>query len=119
MDLIADLADRFSFGEVRITHEQNVALADVAAIRALRTVEQAARAAWRPNIGLLTDIICCPAAISSPRQRTLVPIAEAISAASTISTTCTTSANLDLNISGCMNSCGHHHIGPHRHSRRR
>ena len=114
MDAVADLADRYSFGELRVSHEQNLILADVRQSRSLRAVAAKRRRSGlaTPNIGLLTNIIAARAATSarSPtRSRSRSP--RRSSAASTISTTCYDIGELDLNISGCMNSCGHHHVG--------
>jgi sulfite reductase (NADPH) hemoprotein beta-component len=113
MEAVADLADRYSFGELRVTHEQNLVLADVPQ-RDLYALWQALQAHGlaTPNIGLLSDIIACPGldycALANARS---IPIAQQIS---------TRFADLDrlhdigritLNISGCINACGHHHVG--------
>ena len=113
MDLIADLADRFSFGEARMLHEQNVALADVRRTD-LFELWQAARAAGlaTPNIGLLTDIICCPGGdFCSLANARSIPIADAIQRRFDDLDYLFDLGEIDLNISGCMNACGHHHIG--------
>ncbi|HMV93249.1 MULTISPECIES: nitrite/sulfite reductase [Thauera] len=113
MDLIADLADRFSFGEARMLHEQNVALADVRRTD-LFELWQAARAAGlaTPNIGLLTDIICCPGGdFCSLANARSIPIADAIQRRFDDLDYQHDIGEIDLNISGCMNSCGHHHVG--------
>ena len=113
MDLIADLADRFSFGEARMLHEQNVALADVRRAD-LFELWQAARAAGlaTPNIGLLTDIICCPGGdFCSLANARSIPIADAIQRRFDDLDYQHDIGEIDLNISGCMNSCGHHHSG--------
>ena len=113
MDLIADLADRFSFGEARMLHEQNVALADVRRAD-LFALWQAARAAGlaTPNIGLLTDIICCPGGdFCSLANARSIPIADAIQRRFDDLDYQHDIGEIDLNISGCMNSCGHHHVG--------
>jgi len=113
MDAIADLADRYSFGEVRVTHEQNIVLADVEQDK-LHTLWQEARALGlaTPNIGLLTNIIACPGGdfCSLANARSL-PIAEDIMQRFDDLDHLFDIGELDLNISGCMNSCGHHHIG--------
>jgi sulfite reductase (NADPH) hemoprotein beta-component len=94
MIAVAELAERFSFGELRVTHEQNVVLADVRQ-RDLYEVWQIARShrLATANIGLLTDMICCPGgdlcALANARS---IPIADGGAGSSTISTTCTTSA---------------------------
>jgi sulfite reductase (NADPH) hemoprotein beta-component len=113
MDLIADLADRFSFGEARMLHEQNVALADVRRAD-LFELWRAARAAGlaTPNIGLLTDIICCPGGdFCSLANARSIPIADAIQRRFDDLDYQHDIGEIDLNISGCMNSCGHHHVG--------
>ncbi|ENO95745.1 nitrite and sulfite reductase 4Fe-4S region [Thauera phenylacetica B4P] len=113
MDLIADLADRFSFGEARMLHEQNVALADVRRAD-LFELWQATRAAGlaTPNIGLLTDIICCPGGdFCSLANARSIPIADAIQRRFDDLDYQHDIGEIDLNISGCMNSCGHHHVG--------
>jgi len=113
MDLIADLADRFSFGEARMLHEQNVALADVRRTD-LFELWQAARSAGlaTPNIGLLTDIICCPGGdFCSLANARSIPIADAIQRRFDDLGYQHDIGEIDLNISGCMNSCGHHHVG--------
>ena len=113
MDLIADLADRFSFGEARMLHEQNVALADVRRTD-LFALWQAAREAGlaTPNIGLLTDIICCPGGdFCSLANARSIPIADAIQRRFDDLDYQHDIGEIDLNISGCMNSCGHHHVG--------
>ena len=113
MDLIAELADRFSFGEARMLHEQNVALADVRRAD-LFELWQAARAAGlaTPNIGLLTDIICCPGGdFCSLANARSIPVADAIQRRFDDLDYQHDIGEIDLNISGCMNSCGHHHVG--------
>ena len=112
MDAVADLADRFSFGELRVTHEQNVALTDVAQ-RDLYGLWQQARTHGlaTANIGLLTDMICCPGgdlcALANARS---VPVALAIEQAFDDLDYLHDLGELSLNLSGCMNSCGHHHV---------
>ena len=113
MDLIADLAERFSFGEARMLHEQNVALADVRR-QDLFALWQEARTAGlaTPNIGLLTDIICCPGGdFCSLANARSIPIADAIQRRFDDLDYQHDIGEIDLNISGCMNSCGHHHVG--------
>ena len=113
MDAIADLADRYSFGELRVSHEQNLVLADV---RQSDLVElwSAARALGlaTPNLGLLTNIISCPGgdfcALANAKS---IPVAEAIQRAFDDLDYLHDIGELDLNISGCMNACGHHHVG--------
>ena len=113
MDLVADWADRFSFGEARMTHEQNVVLADVK-LSDLYTLWQLAREAGlaTPNIGLLTDIICCPGGdFCSLANAKSIPIAQAIQERFDNLDYLYDIGDIDINISGCMNSCGHHHVG--------
>ncbi len=113
MDAVADLADEFSFGEVRVTHEQNLLLADVRQ-RDLRALWQRARALGlaTPNLGLLTNIIACPGGdFCSLANAKSIPVAEAIQRRFDDLDYLHDIGELDLNISGCMNSCGHHHAG--------
>jgi sulfite reductase (NADPH) hemoprotein beta-component len=113
MELIADLADRFSFGELRVTHEQNLVFADVAQ-QDLFELWQAARAIGiaTPNIGLLSDIICCPGGdFCSLANAKSIPVAEAIQRRFDDLDFLHDLGELNLNISGCMNACGHHHVG--------
>lgn len=113
MDLVADLAERYSFGELRVTHEQNLVLADVARDQ-LPALWREARAAGlaTPNIGLLTDIICCPGGdFCDLANAKSIPIANALQARFEDLDYLYDIGDLELNISGCMNSCGHHHVG--------
>jgi sulfite reductase (NADPH) hemoprotein beta-component len=113
MEAVADLAERYSFGELRVTHEQNLVLADVRR-RDLFAVWQAARKAGlaTPNIGLLTDIVACPGGdFCSLANAKSIPIAQAIQRRFDDLDYLHDIGELDLNISGCMNSCGHHHAG--------
>ena len=113
METVADLADRYSFGELRISHEQNVILADVRKSD-LHAVWQAAKAAGlaTPNIGLLTGIICCPGGdFCDLANAKSIPIANAIQARFDDLDYLFDIGEVDLNISGCMNACGHHHVG--------
>jgi sulfite reductase (NADPH) hemoprotein beta-component len=113
IDFVADLADRYSFGEVRVTHEQNLVLADVK-VSELFDLWQAVKAEGlaTPNIGLLTDIICCPGGdFCSLANAKSIPIAEAIAERFDNLDFQHDIGDLDLNISGCINACGHHHIG--------
>lgn len=113
MNLIADLADQYTFGEFRTTHEQNIALVDVAQqdLFALwQTLDQHNMA--RAHIGFITDIICCPGGdFCSLANAKSIPISEAISRRFEDLDTIYNLGELDLNISGCMNACGHHHVG--------
>ena len=113
MEVVAELADRYSFGELRISHEQNIILADVKRSD-LYAVWQQAKAAGlaTPNIGLLTAIICCPGGdFCDLANAKSIPIAKAIQARFDDLDYLFDIGEIDLNISGCMNACGHHHVG--------
>ena len=113
MDAVADLADRYSFGELRVSHEQNLILADVRQ-GDLHALWQDAKALGlaTPNIGLITNIIACPGGdFCSLANAKSIPVAEAIQRRFDDLDYQHDIGELDLNISGCMNSCGHHHIG--------
>ena len=113
LDIAADLADQFSAGEARVTHEQNLLLPWVRCDQ-LPELWKAARKAGlaRPNIGLLTDMIACPGGdfCSLANARSL-PIAEAITRRYQDLDELHDLGEIDLHISGCINSCGHHHSG--------
>jgi sulfite reductase (NADPH) hemoprotein beta-component len=112
MEAVADLADRFSFGELRITHEQNVVLSDVRKSD-LYDVWKIAKANGlaTPNIGLLTDMICCPGGdLCSLANARSIPIADAVQKKFDDLDYLHDIGDISLNISGCMNSCGHHHV---------
>jgi sulfite reductase (NADPH) hemoprotein beta-component len=113
MDAIAALADRFSFGELRVSHEQNLIFADVAK-RDLHALWTALRALGfaTPNVGLLTNIVSCPGGdFCSLANARSIPIAAAIRERFDDLDYVFDIGELDLNISGCMNACGHHHVG--------
>jgi len=113
LDAVAELADRYSFGELRVSHEQNLILADVrqADLHALWQEAKALGLAT-PNIGLITNIIACPGGdFCSLANAKSIPVAEAIQRRFDDLDYQHDIGELDLNISGCMNSCGHHHIG--------
>jgi len=113
MDFMADLADRYSFSELRVTHEQNIVLADVEQSQ-LFTLWQEAKAHGlaTPNIGLLTDMICCPGGdFCSLANAKSLPIAAAIAARFDSIDFQHDIGEIELNISGCINACGHHHVG--------
>ncbi len=113
LEVIADLADEYSFGEVRITHQQNVVLADVLH-NDLPELWQRARDAGfaTPNIGTLTDMICCPGGdFCSLANAKSIPIAEAVQRRFDDMDYLYDVGDVTLNISGCMNACGHHHVG--------
>jgi sulfite reductase (NADPH) hemoprotein beta-component len=113
LEAIADLAERYAFGELRVSHEQNLILADVRR-RDLPALWREARALGlaTPNIGLLTNIISCPGgdfcALANAKS---IPVAEAIQQRFDDLDYLHDIGELDLNISGCMNACGHHHVG--------
>ena len=113
MDAIADLADHHSFGELRVSHEQNLIFADVrqADLFTLWT-ELNSLGVATPNLGLLTNIVCCPGGdFCSLANAKSIPIAEAIQRRFDDLDYLHDIGELDLNISGCMNACGHHHVG--------
>ncbi|ONN51942.1 sulfite reductase [Acinetobacter genomosp. 33YU] len=113
MNFIADLADKYTFGELRTTHEQNIALADVPQkdlFDLWQALEQQNMA--RAHIGFITDIISCPGGdFCSLANAKSIPIAEAITRRFDDLDKVYDLGHLDLNISGCMNACGHHHVG--------
>lgn len=113
MDAVAALADRYSYGELRTTHEQNIVLADVKQ-HELYALWQELKALGfdTANIGYLTNIIACPGGdYCSLANAKSIPIAEAIQRRFDDLDTVYNIGKLDLNISGCMNACGHHHVG--------
>ena len=113
LELIADLADEYAFGEIRSTHQQNLVLADVE-MGQLYDVWQKLQPAGlaTANIGYLSDMICCPGGdYCSLANAKSLPVAEAIQARFEDMDYQYDLGPLELNISGCMNACGHHHIG--------
>ena len=113
MDAIADLADRYSFGEVSASHEQNLILRDVRQADLFDVWTQLKPLGLAtPNIGLLTDIVCCPGGdFCSLANAKSIPIAEAITRRFDDLDYLHDIGEIDLNMSGCMNACGQHHIG--------
>jgi sulfite reductase (NADPH) hemoprotein beta-component len=113
MDAIADLADRYSFGEIRVGHEQNLVLPHVAQ-RDLPALWRALEAAGvaTPNVGLVTDIISCPGldycSLANARS---IPIAQELTRRFRNGDLARDLGRLHINISGCINACGHHHVG--------
>ncbi|MEX2131713.1 MAG: nitrite/sulfite reductase, partial [Pseudohongiellaceae bacterium] len=113
MNFLADLADKYSFGELRVSHQQNIILADVEKEQ-LPALWQAlnSSALATGNLGLLTDIICCPGgdfcALANAKS---IPIAESIQRNFADQALLKDIGDLTINISGCMNACGHHHVG--------
>jgi sulfite reductase (NADPH) hemoprotein beta-component len=113
MDFVADLADKYSFGELRVTHEQNLVLADVEQSKLFEVWELAkSKGLATPNIGLLTDMISCPGgdycALANAKS---IPIAAAIAKRFDDLDFQHDIGDIELNISGCINACGHHHVG--------
>lgn len=113
LEQIADIADRFSFGEARVTHQQNAVLADVRQdelFELWQTIKPMGFAT--ANLNTLTDIICCPGgdfcALANAKS---IPVAEAIQRRFDDLDYVYDLGDIDLNISGCMNACGHHHVG--------
>jgi sulfite reductase (NADPH) hemoprotein beta-component len=113
MEAIADLADRYSFAEIRVNHEQNLTLPHVA--------QRDLPALWRaldrigvatPNVGLVSDIISCPGldycSLANARS---IPIAQELTRRFRDHELARTLGRLHINISGCINACGHHHVG--------
>jgi sulfite reductase (NADPH) hemoprotein beta-component len=113
MDALADLADRYSFGEIRVGHEQNLVLPHVA--------QRELHALWRaldglglatPNVGLISDIIACPGldycCLANARS---IPVAQEIARRFKNRDLARDLGRLHINISGCINACGHHHVG--------
>ena len=113
MNAIADLSDQYSFGELRVTHEQNLVLADVEQSKLLELWQDAKQQhVALPNIGLLTDIIACPGGdFCSLANAKSLPIAKAIQERFDNLDYLFDLGDISLNISGCINSCGHHHVG--------
>ena len=113
MDAVADLADKYSFGEIRVGHEQNLVLPHVA--------KRDLPALWKaldkiglatPNINLVSDIIACPGldycSLANARS---IPIAQELTRRFANHDTANLIGRLHINISGCINACGHHHVG--------
>ena len=113
MERIAELAEHYSFAELRVTHEQNLVLADVrqAELHGL-WLELRKLGLATPNVGQLTNIIACPGGdFCSLANAKSIPVAEAIQRRFDDLDYLHDIGELDLNISGCMNACSHHHIG--------
>lgn len=113
MDALADLADKYSFGEIRVGHEQNLALPHVAKrdLPALwKALEKLGLAT--PNVNLITDIIACPGldycSLANARS---IPIAQELTRRFANHELANLIGRLHINISGCINACGHHHVG--------
>ncbi len=113
MEAVADWSERFGFGDVRISHEQNFVLPDVPQLRLRQLFRLACQQGLgQANAGLLTDMICCPGgdfcALANAKS---IPVAEAIQRRFDDYDYQHDLGPIDLNISGCMNACGHHHVG--------
>lgn len=113
MDKIADLADRYSFSEIRVGHEQNLVLPHVAQrdLYALwQSLDNAGLAT--PNVNLVSDIIACPGldycSLANTRS---IPIAQELTRRFRDNALAQNLGRLHINISGCINACGHHHVG--------
>jgi sulfite reductase (NADPH) hemoprotein beta-component len=113
MDAVADLADRYSFGEIRVTLEQNLVLADVSLGEVYdlwRALGEAGLAT--PNIGLISDIIACPGLdycnLANARS---IPVAQRIARRFADLSRQHDIGELNIKISGCINACAHHHVG--------
>jgi len=113
LESIADLAERFSNGEVRSTHNQNVVIADVLKSALFDFWQQAkVHGLATPTIGTINDMICCPGGdYCSLANAKSIPVAEAIQRRFDDLDYVYDLGDLELNISGCMNACGHHHVG--------
>jgi sulfite reductase (NADPH) hemoprotein beta-component len=113
MDALADIADKYSFGELRVGHEQNLALPHVAK-RDLPTLWKALDKIGLaiPNVNLVSDIIACPGldycSLANARS---IPIAQELTRRFANPDTANLIGRLHINISGCINACGHHHVG--------
>jgi len=113
MEAVADLADRYGFGELRATHEQNLVFADIPR-RDLHDLWRAlvAQGLATPNAGLITDIIACPGldycALANARS---IPLAQQLSDRFADLKRQEDIGDLKIKISGCINACGHHHVG--------
>jgi sulfite reductase (NADPH) hemoprotein beta-component len=113
MDAVADLADRVSGGQVRVTHDQNLVLGDVRQIDLVETWQalQALNLAT-PNIGTLTDMICCPGLdFCSLANASSISIARQINERFSDFDFLYDLGHIEIKMSGCMNACGHHHVG--------
>jgi len=113
MDAIADLAEKYSFGEIRVGHEQNLVLPHVRQRdlpEVFRTLDAIGVAT--PNVGLVSDIIACPGLdYCSLANARAIPVAQEISKRFHDLDVARGLGRLHINISGCINACGHHHVG--------
>lgn len=113
METVADLSDEYSFSEIRTTHQQNMVLPHVRKDQLFSLWQQLQAAGFAtPNINTLTDMICCPGGdYCSLANAKSIPIAEAIQRKFDDLDYLYDLGDIELNISGCMNACGHHHVG--------
>ena len=113
MDAVAGWAEKFGFGEIRISHEQNFVLPDVPIDELYNLWHEATESQLATsNVGLLSDIICCPGGdYCTLANAKSIPVAEAIQQRFSDLDYEHDLGLIDLNISGCMNACGHHHVG--------
>jgi sulfite reductase (NADPH) hemoprotein beta-component len=113
MDAVADWAEDFGFSELRISHEQNFVLPDVPQARLFELWQRASEHQLATaNVGLLSDMVCCPGGdFCSLANAKSIPVAEAIQRQFDDYDYLHDLGEIDLNISGCMNACGHHHVG--------
>jgi len=113
MEFVADLADKYSFGEVRVTHEQNLVLADVRHADLFEVYKACQKESLAtPYLGLINDMVCCPGGdFCSLANAKSIPIAESIQRRFDDFDRQMEIGDITLNISGCMNACGHHHVG--------
>ena len=113
MDAVADWADHYGFGEIRVSHEQNFVLPDVPKRSLYELFKQAEEIGLgSAHVGTLTDLICCPGgdycALANAKS---IPVAEELQSKFDDYDYLHDLGPLDINISGCMNACGHHHVG--------
>jgi sulfite reductase (NADPH) hemoprotein beta-component len=113
MDLVAELAERFGFGEIRASHQQNLLMPDVKRADLYALWQALGRHGLAsPNIGLVADIIACPGldycTLANARA---IPVAQAISERFADPARQHAIGELGIKISGCINACGHHHVG--------
>jgi sulfite reductase (NADPH) hemoprotein beta-component len=113
MDFVADLAERFSFGEIRTSQQQNLILPDVRKRDLYNLWQETRKAALAtPTVGLITDVVACPGGdLCSLANARSLPVAQAIQLHFGDRKKVADIGELRLNISGCVNACGHHHVG--------
>jgi sulfite reductase (NADPH) hemoprotein beta-component len=113
MDAIADLSERYGYGEIRVAHEQNLTLPHVRQKDLYALWQQlSVQGLATPNVGLVTDIIACPGrdycALANTRS---IPLAQRITERFADNDRIADVGRMHINISGCINACGHHHVG--------